>query len=175
MCRKLCSHNWSFGPILVALLLSLWLFNGLLLNPSLAQFACEVAPDFDVVSLDGGSYSNFHFEGEKALLMFWAPWCGVCRSEIPKLAQFYEEDSPSDLQVLSIGTSASLADVEGYVNRNQGTFVFPTAYDEHKVMAGDFGIRAFPTYILLGQDGTILMVHRGSGILNDQEFHSLIQ
>jgi thiol-disulfide isomerase/thioredoxin len=151
------------------------LLEGSFLSPSAAQFDTEVAPDFEVRTFDGEYFSNFDLEGEQALLMFWAPWCGVCKRELPRLARYYEEDMPYDLQVLTIGTSASRGEVEEYVNGRPGTFVFPTAYDANKSMAEDFGIRAFPTYALLDRNGTILLVHRGGGIMNDDEFHQLTQ
>ncbi|MGV7229806.1 MAG: TlpA family protein disulfide reductase [Nitrospirales bacterium] len=144
-------------------------------NPFLAQSGSQVAPAFNVTSLNGEHFSNFKLEGERALLMFWAPWCGVCQRELPKIARFYQRDMPDDLQVLTIGSSASLKQVEQYVDEHPRTFVFPTAHDANKSIAENFNIRAFPTYILLDEDGTILLVRRGGGILNDQRFHQLTQ
>lgn len=149
--------------------------EGSLLNPTAAQFGRHVAPDFEVSSLDGEYFSNFKLEGERTLLVFWAPWCGVCQRELPKLAQYYKHDMPYDLQVLSLGTSASRGEVVQYVDAHPRTFAFPTAYDANKVITNDFGIRAFPTYVLLDRDGTILLVHRGGGILKNQKFHQLTQ
>jgi len=151
------------------------LLDGMLLNLSAAEFGVELAPDFEVTSFQGEYFSRFNFEGEQALLMFWAPWCGVCRQELPKLARYYQNDLPYGLQVLAIGTAASLGEVEQYVNSHPGTFTFPTAYDADKVIAGDFRIRAYPTSVLIDRDGSIVLVHRGSGLLNNREFHELVE
>ena len=164
------------GATTFVLFISLFmLLEGSFLNLSAAQSGRDVAPDFAVSSLKGVYFTNFKLEGDQALFMFWAPWCGVCRRELPKLAHYYQNDMPDDLQVLAIGTSSSRREVEQYVDGHSGTFVFPTAYDANKVMARDFGIRAFPTYVLLDRDGTILLVHRGSGLLTKQKFHQLTQ
>ncbi len=144
-------------------------------NPSSARADRQAAPDFNVSSLDGAHFSNYKLEGEQALLMFWAPWCGVCQRELPKIARFYKHDLPDALQVLTIGSSASHSEVKQYVNDHPRIFVFPTAHDANKSIAEDFNIRTFPTYILLDGDGTILLVRRGGGILNDQRFHQLTQ
>jgi len=162
------------GARTIALIIGLIvLIEGLWFNPSLVQANREVAPDFHVSSLDGTHFSNFKLEGEQALIMFWAPWCSVCQKELPKLTQYFQDDLPNDLQVLTIGTSASRQEVVRYVNEHPKTFVFPTAYDANKTIAKDFHIRLFPTYVLLDGDGTILLVHRGSGILNNRKFHQL--
>lgn len=145
------------------------------MNPSLPQPDSQVAPGFNASSLDGEHFSNDKLEGEQALLMFWAPWCGVCQGELPKISRFYTHDFPDDLQVLTIGSSASRSEVKQYVDEHPRTFVSPTAHDANKSIAKDFNIRAFPTYILLGGNGTILLVRRGDGILNDQRFHQLTQ
>lgn len=164
------------GATTFVLFISLFmLLEGSFLNLSAAQSGRDVAPDFAVSSLKGVYFTNFKLEGDQSLLMFWAPWCGVCRRELPKLAHYYQNDMPDDLQVLAIGTSSSRREVERYVDGHSGTFVFPTAYDANKVIARDFGIRAFPTYVLLDRDGTILLVHRGSGLLTKQKFHQLTQ
>jgi len=178
MCRTTLHLKLSgvLGKMLFPLFLCLFLLlEGSLVNPSTAGYEGEVAPDFEVSSLEGDYFSSFNLEGEPALIMFWAPWCGVCRGELPKLAQFYHGDMPDELQVLAIGTSAPSSDVEQYVEENPGTFIFPTAYDANRTIAGDFGIRALPTYVLLDREGTVLLVHRGSGLMNNRQFHQLIQ
>ncbi len=160
--------------VTVALMISLLvLLDGSWLNPIVALAGRPIAPDFNISSLDGTYYSNFKLEGERALLMFWAPWCGFCRKDLPKLAKFYQRDIPDDLQMLTIGTLSSLDEVEQYVTNHPGSFPFPAAYDEGRVLAGDFGIRSLPTYVLLDGNGTILLVHRGSGILKNKKFQQL--
>ncbi len=158
----------------VALMISLLvLLDGLWLHPSVALASPPIAPDFNISSLDGTYYSNFKLEGERALLMFWGPWCEYCRKDLPKLAKFYKRDMSDDLQILTIGTSSSLKAVEQYVTNHPRAFPFPAAYDEENVLAEDFGIRSFPTYVLLDGKGTILLVHRGSGILKNKKFQQL--
>lgn len=161
-----------------AFLSSIFLFlliDGSFMNPSSALAGRQTAPDFNVSSLDGEHFSNFKLEGERALLMFWAPWCGVCRRELPKLSKYYTQDMPNDLQILTIASSASRGEVEQYVNEHPRTFVFPTAYDANKSIGKDFNIRAFPTYVLLDEDGSIIHIHRGSGILHDRKFQEWAQ
>ena len=149
--------------------------EGWLHTQATAQWVNEPAPEFEVYALGGRGFSNYSLEGDRALLMFWAPWCGVCREELPKLAEYYEGAMPVDLQVLSLGGAASSGQVYGYVQNHSETFVFPTAYDEGQLIGEAFGVRAYPTYVLLDEDGTILLVHRGGGVLDSKRFKRLMR
>ncbi len=168
------SSRVSVVAVLALLSWSMVILEGSLWNSAGAEFGVEVAPDFDLTSFEGEYFSNYDFKGEQALLMFWAPWCGVCRQELPKLSRFYLEELPPGLTMIAIGTSAPLGQVEQYVNNHPATFTYPTAYDANKAIADDFRIRAFPTFVLIDRDGTIALVHRGGGILDNPEFHELV-
>ena len=132
------------------------------------------APEFDAYTLEGEEVSNYSLEGEPALLMFWAPWCGVCKDELPKLADFYEWENPAGFQVVSIGGSDTESNVQEYVDDHADVFVFPTIYDEDKTLIRGFRIKAFPTYVLLDENGHIKYVHRGGGFLEKSKFRNFI-
>lgn len=134
-----------------------------------------LAPEFEVYSINGRYFSTESLEGEKAVLMFWAPWCGVCRRELPKLSQYYRGNGSMEVQILTIGTAASSEHVKAYVEEHAGTFIFPTVYDDGQLLQESFAIKAYPTYVLLDVDGTIQMVHRGGGILKSRQYQSLVQ
>ena len=140
-----------------------------------AQGVNEPGPEFEVYSIDGRYFSSESLEGEQTLLMFWAPWCGVCRRELPKLAQYYRETGSAQMQILTIGSADSSDRVEAYVADHSDTFVFPTVYDDGNLLQGAYRVRAFPTYVLLDADGVIQMMHRGSGVLENRRFQSLVQ
>ena len=142
---------------------------------ALAQVVDEPAPEFHVYSMDGRFFSTESLEGEQTLLMFWAPWCGVCQRELPKLAQYYRETGSAEVQILTIGTAAPSDQVTAYVESHSGTFVFPTVYDEGRLLQDTFGVRAFPTYVLLDENGTIQMIHRGGNVLRSRRFQSLVE
>jgi thiol-disulfide isomerase/thioredoxin len=129
-----------------------------------AQAAGTPAPAFDLVTLTGEAYSNNSLKGQPALFMFWAPWCPVCRKELPILGEFYKTEKPAKLRVISIGFADNRGNVEEYVKAHPETFVFPTAYDEESWVSRAFKINATPTFVVLDQSGTVILVHRGGGI-----------
>ncbi|MER3422231.1 MAG: hypothetical protein C4293_02375 [Nitrospiraceae bacterium] len=139
-----------------------------------AEAARATAPSFELVTLSGEAYRNESLKGRPTLLAFWAPWCKVCQRELPLLAQFYGKEKPAPLRVLSIGFADIRANVEAFVKTRPSTFVFPTAYDEDRWVAQAFKINATPTYVLIDAQGSIVLVHRGGGLLQNVEFRGFL-
>jgi thiol-disulfide isomerase/thioredoxin len=139
-----------------------------------AEAARATAPSFELVTLAGEAYSNESLKGQPALLVFWAPWCKVCQRELPVLAQFYTTEKPPQLRVLSIGFADIRANVEAFVKTRSSTFVFPTAYDDDRWVAQAFKINATPTYVVVDAQGSIVLVHRGGGLLQNVEFREFL-
>ena len=106
--------------------------------------------------------------------MFWAPWCGVCRRELPRLAHYYRDNGSAEVQVLAIGTAAASDQVRAYVEGHPGTFPFPSVYDEGDLLQEAFGVRAYPTYVLFDEEGVIQLIHRGGGVLQSKRYRSQI-
>src|SRR5690625_7801865 len=51
----------------------------------------DLAPDFELETIDGETIRLSDFHGEKVLLNFWATWCLPCRAEMPDMQQYHEE------------------------------------------------------------------------------------
>ena len=133
-----------------------------------------VAPQFELVTLAGESYSNDALKGKPTLLVFWAPWCQVCQRELPLLSEFYRHDKPATLGVLSIGFADTRTNVERFVKERHDSFVYPTAYDEDRWVAEAFKVNATPTFVLIDAQGNVALVHRGGGVLQNRQFRELL-
>jgi thiol-disulfide isomerase/thioredoxin len=136
--------------------------------------AGSTAPAFELVTFAGESYSNESLKGQPVLLVFWAPWCKVCQRDLPLLSEFYQRDKPAQLSVVSIGFADTRTNVAQFVKERSGTFVFPSAYDEDRWVAQAFKVNATPTYVLLDAQGSIVLVHRGGGILQNFQFREFL-
>ena len=132
------------------------------------------APAFELITFAGESYTNVSSKGRPMLLVFWAPWCNVCQRELPQLTEFYQRDKPEKLVVVSIGFADTRTNVEQFVKQRPGTFVYPTAYDEDRWVAQAFKVNATPTYVLLDARGSVAVVHRGGGALQNPGFRQFL-
>jgi thiol-disulfide isomerase/thioredoxin len=160
--------RWIVATILVCVIVSF--------SPSAlpAAPAISTAPAFEVVTFAGESYSTESLKGRPALLVFWAPWCKVCQRDLPLLGEFYQRERPGQLHVISIGFADTRTNVAQFIQERPGTFVFPSAYDEDRLVAQTFKINATPTYVLLDARGSIVLVHRGGGLLQNFQFREFM-
>lgn len=108
------------------------------------------------------------------LLVFWASWCQVYQRELPNLARFARKDKPTHLQIISIGFSDLRGNIARYVQAHPESFAFPTAFDIDNDVAQAFKVTATPTLVLLDGKGTILLVHRGAGVLQNPKFQEFL-
>jgi thiol-disulfide isomerase/thioredoxin len=137
--------------------------------------AAEVAaPEFSVGTLTGDTYTSAMLKGQPTLLAFWTPWCKVCQRELPVLAEFAQHDKPSTLRILSIGFADSRGNVVEFVKARRDTFVFPTAYDDGNQIARSYRINATPTFVLVNDQGDVVLVHRGGGLLQNVQFREFL-
>jgi len=94
------------------------------------------------------------FQGEKALLNFWATWCPPCRAEMPDMQKFHEEDEDAVILAVNLSeTENSERNVEDFLEEHGITFQIPL--DETSQIATTYGAQALPTSYLINTDGTI--------------------
>src|SRR5262249_9634227 len=144
------------------------------ISAELQAAGATTAPAFELVTLSGESYSNQTQKGRPVLFVFWAPWCKVCQRDLPLLTEFYQHDKPAQLGVVSIGFDDTRSNVERFVKERSETFIYPTAYDEDRWVAQAFKVNATPTYVLMDAQGTIVLVHRGGGVLQNPQFREFL-
>lgn len=110
------------------------------------------APRFQLVSLAGPRVDSQSLHGKPTVLVFWAPWCGVCRlasGNISWLRGLVGESA----NVVSIASHyESLADVRSYVAAQQVDY---TVLLDANGTARQYGVRAYPTLVFLDPTGHI--------------------
>lgn len=111
------------------------------------------APDFTFAQLDGPSaVSSTSLRGKPTMLVFWAPWCSVCKAEARNIS-WVQRLVGRRAQVVSV--------VTGYRNTEEVRRWKEEHGVEYPVLLGDdaiverFGISAFPSVYFVDPAGRI--------------------
>lgn len=119
----------------------------------------EPAPDFDLATTDGGRVSLAGLRGRVAYVDFWASWCAPCRRSFPWMGTLQQRHGGSGLQVVAINVDARVEDARRFLAAVPAAFT--VALDAAGTTPRAYAIRAMPTSVLVGRDGTVLHVHAG--------------
>lgn len=61
-----------------------------------------IAPNIELPTPDGGTFSLKSLRGKVVLLDFWASWCGPCLAELPNVKKLYEAYHGKGLEILGV-------------------------------------------------------------------------
>ena len=127
----------------------------------------QLAPNFQLESIDGQPVVLSDFRGQPVLLNFWAIWCGPCLEEMPVLQQRFQQHYP-DLVVLAVEEGDSLSELQAYVQAENITFFVLQGTD---TLARTYHIQAYPTSFFIDPQGVIQEIRVGSmsGAILDEE------
>lgn len=115
----------------------------------------ELAPDFELETLDGDHVQLSDYRGKKVLLNFWATWCGPCRQEMPAMQDFYEEFG-DDIEILAVNVTSSeksIDDVQDFIDEFE--FTYQTLLDTDMDVSNIYMAVGLPTTYFIGTDGII--------------------
>jgi len=122
-----------------------------------------VAPNFQLMDLEGRSHSLMDYKGEKVYVKYWASWCSICLAGLEDLNTLAGE--ANGFKVISIVTPnyKGEKDKEAFVQWFGGLDLenLTVLLDEAGVYAKEFGVRAFPTSAYIGSDGILVKVAPG--------------
>ena len=113
----------------------------------------QAAPDFSLPALGGGTVSLRDFRGRAVVLNFFATWCGPCRAEMPDMQALYAELQDRNLVVLGVNQAESEELVASFADAFALTF--PIGLDSGREVGGLYGVRAYPTTVIIDGDGVI--------------------
>lgn len=119
--------------------------------PDKAKFA--TVPDFSVRTSTGEEITSEKLAGRVVVLDFWATWCPPCRASVPELKELTLKYPADRLAVISVSSDSDQEQWKKFISDKQMTW--PQYIDSDHHMTKLFGIRAFPTYIIIDGDGFV--------------------
>lgn len=115
----------------------------------------ELAPDFTVPRLEGGSLQLGELRGKPVLLHFWATSCAPCVVEMPALQRFADRFKELGGEVLAIATEDSAADVEQFVGQNGISMT--VLLDERGALRRLYKVSGIPESFVIDRAGRLVL------------------
>jgi thiol-disulfide isomerase/thioredoxin len=116
-------------------------------------------PPLQLPALDGPAWTSASARGQLLVLNFWASWCEPCRSEMPSLELLAERHQAHKLAVIAINFRENEAAIRRFVQ--QSALTLPIVRDVDGAAARAFGVRIFPSTVLIGRDGRAIFTVTG--------------
>lgn len=111
------------------------------------------APAFSFPLLDtGAQVSRADLGGKPTLLVFWAPWCTVCKAESQNVSWVRSLVGAHANVVSVVSSYQSRAEVQAYVREH--AVDYPVLLGD-EATAAQFAVEAFPTVYFLDAQGRI--------------------
>jgi peroxiredoxin len=112
------------------------------------------APDFSFTSSEGEHVTLDDLKGKVVLLDFWGTWCPPCVESIPELRTLHKKYSKEPSFML-IGISSDSDDEVWRDFTAKNKMIWPQYRDKDRRIQRSFGVRAFPTYVLIDHEGIV--------------------
>ncbi|MBT2570435.1 TlpA disulfide reductase family protein [Planococcus sp. ISL-110] len=117
----------------------------------------ELAPDFQLTTLEGEIVKLSDYKGQKVLLNFWATWCPPCRAEMPHMQTYFEEQAEDEnVVILAVNLTTEdkgLEKIEDFVEEFGLEFAIPM--DEEGDVGSTYQTVSIPTSYMIDTKGRI--------------------
>ncbi len=129
----------------------------------------RAAPNFRWRDASGATRSLANLRGRSVVLLeFLATWCPHCQRMAPVIAAVYDDYRDRAVTALGVNASpyamdkrspASPADMATFADRFGATF--PLAFDPRVAVGRAYGVRSFPTTVIIDRQGIVRYAHSG--------------
>jgi cytochrome c biogenesis protein CcmG, thiol:disulfide interchange protein DsbE len=124
-----------------------------------ARWSGRLAPDVELPTLDGGRFRLADDVGRRVIILnFFATWCGPCRAEMPELER-YQREAGDTVRLIGVDAQEHADLVRGFIQQVKTTF--PIVVDADGAVLRRYGVEAFPTTVVIGANGRIILYEVG--------------
>lgn len=134
----------------------------------------KVAPEVEVPLRDGTTFRLSEHVGRRLVILnFFATWCGPCRQEMPEFNRFVARSAGKPVILVSIDAKEEPHLVDKFVKDLKVTF--PVGIDATGEVLARFGVRSYPTTLVVGVDGRVAMFEAGAILNSEVAFDPLLK
>jgi peroxiredoxin len=135
--------------------------------------AGDKAPNFQIKSESGRTFSRSEFGGKLLVLNFWATWCPPCVEEMPSLNQFAQAMSNSGVVVLGVSVDKSEKVYRDFLQQRR--LAFQVARDPEENISSSYGTFKWPETYVINQEGRVVQKYIGPRNWTDPEIVNSIK
>jgi peroxiredoxin len=114
----------------------------------------SAGPEFSFTDINGKPHRLSDYQGKVVLLDFWGVWCAPCAAEAPRLAAIYRKLHEKGFEVIGVHMGKEVAALRKFT-AEKGMSWAQAIEDERGALHRLFRVHEWPTYYLIGKDGTI--------------------
>ena len=120
------------------------------------QMKGQLAPDFELASLEGKNVKLSDFRGKAVLLNFWATWCGPCKIEMPWFVELQKEYGPQGFQIVGVAMDDDASADEISKFAKQMGVNYPVLIGKESVGQSYGGVGVLPTTYFIDREGKLV-------------------
>lgn len=114
----------------------------------------QVAPDFSLDKLGGGTITLAEYKGRKSVVLdFWTTWCPNCKRDMPHLNSFYEKYKDK-VEVIGIDLQENPSLVQKTIS--DWGITFPIALDVNGQVSRAYGVKYTNFHVLIDINGNVV-------------------
>ncbi len=124
-------------------------------SPGQGQLMGNVAPDFELPTLDGKNLKLSGLRGKAVLLNFWATYCDPCKVEMPWFVELQKEYGPLGFQIVGVAMDDASTEEIAKFTKEMG-INYPILIGKDSVADSYGGVSVLPTTFFLDRHGKLI-------------------